>query len=563
MAEYAKKAMMVALYTRVSTDEQAEEGTSLEVQREFLENYARLQGYGVYYPEPGKIYEDDGYSGYNTERPALKRMLADARKKKFDMILVHKIDRFSRNLREMLNTIHELEMIDVAFKSASEFYDTTKSEGKFMFQQLGCFAEFERNRIKERVFPGMIKGVERGNWQGARYAPYGYSYDTNIPEDKRRLEIVKEEADIVKMIYMMYLAGQTTTQIAGYLYNKEYKTRTGGRFHSKLVCDILKNQVYVGNLVWNERHYDKKQKTLRGYRYVKNDSSKVVMAKGKHEPIIPQEDFDAVQKKLEQNRKGIAVRKGCKEYPLTGILVCAKCGHHFQGCVSIAARENKKTKWKRRYYRCCGRAIHYADCHAITVRADEIEEEIYAILDVTLSNPMLDDKRIDGIVGIASQARNEEIEKEIEIFKKKLDDNIARQEKLSRIYSEGMLAIEAYKNQIMPLRDEERQLKHKIQRLRLALIEREKSEEYQRLLKAVVNHFDYLENETDIAGKKGLLKLVFKNVIIKDGRIKSFELYPPFKSLYEGTEIKWQVLINQGVAANPDCVSTYARSDVR
>ena len=63
--------MKVALYIRVSTDEQAEEGTSLEVQREFLESYAKLQGYEGYYPEPGKIYQDDGYSGYNTERPAL------------------------------------------------------------------------------------------------------------------------------------------------------------------------------------------------------------------------------------------------------------------------------------------------------------------------------------------------------------------------------------------------------------------------------------------------------------------------------------------------------------
>ena len=96
-----------------------------------------------------------------------------------------------------------------------------------MFQQLGSFAEFERNRIKERVFPGMVKGVERGNWQGARYSPYGYSY--NKRDLEKRLRVVKEEADIVRMIYMMYLSGQSTQQIAGYLYKKEYKTRSGGR----------------------------------------------------------------------------------------------------------------------------------------------------------------------------------------------------------------------------------------------------------------------------------------------------------------------------------------------
>jgi len=551
--------MKVALYTRVSTEDQAREGTSLEVQREFLEKYAHEMRWEIYCPEPNKIYMDDGISGYTLDRPAFRNLMADARKKKFDCVLVHKIDRFSRKLQDALNVVDELEKIGVGFKSATEFFDTTTSSGKLMFQQLGSFAEFERNRLKERVFPGMIKGVQRGNWQGARYSPYGYYYS----KERKLLEVVKEEADIVKMIYVMYLAGQSTTQIAGYLYNKSYKTRTGGKFHSKLVCDILKSHIYIGKLVWNSRFYDKKQKTLKGYKYVKNDPSKVVTAQGRHEPIIAEEDFNSVQKKLENNRKGLSVRKGSKEYPLTGILFCGKCGHKFQGCLSIASRENKKTKGKRRYYRCCGRATHYIDCHEASVHAEYIEQEAYAILDVIFSNPEIDEKMIGGIVGLASSAQNEEIEKELNIVKAKLDGNIAKQEKLSGIFTEGNLAIEAYRKQISPLRDEEKQLKGKLQRLQLSLIEREKSEEYQKLLRAVITHFDYLERDIDIAGKKGLVRLVFKNIFIRNGRIKKFELYPPFKNLYEGALIKWQMTENQGVVENRACVSTYARSVAR
>lgn len=163
--------MLVAIYLRVSTEDQVKEGYSLEVQREYLEAFAEREEV-----EASKIYQDDSISGYSTERPALKALLKDAKDRKFDLVLVYKIDRFSRNLKDLLNLVDELSSYSVGFKSATESFDTTTSAGKLMFQQLGSFAEFERNRIAERVFPGMIKGVQQGNWQGARYSPYRYRY---------------------------------------------------------------------------------------------------------------------------------------------------------------------------------------------------------------------------------------------------------------------------------------------------------------------------------------------------------------------------------------------------
>ena len=157
--------MRVSIYIRVSTEDQAKEGYSLEVQKEYLEAFAKREGYEIF-----KVYCDDGISAYSTRRPALQELLTDAKAKKFELVLVYKIDRFSRNLKDLLNLVDELFVCDVAFKSATEPFDTSTSAGKLMFQQLGSFAEFERNRIAERVFPGMIKGVQLGNWQGARYA---------------------------------------------------------------------------------------------------------------------------------------------------------------------------------------------------------------------------------------------------------------------------------------------------------------------------------------------------------------------------------------------------------
>jgi len=142
--------MNTAIYIRVSTEDQAKEGYSLEVQREYLESFAEREGYEIY-----KTYCDDGISAYSTRRPALQELLTDAKAKKFDLVLVYKIDRFSRNLKDLLNLIDGLSACGVAFKSATEPFDTSTSAGKLMFQQLGSFAEFERNRIAERVFPGM------------------------------------------------------------------------------------------------------------------------------------------------------------------------------------------------------------------------------------------------------------------------------------------------------------------------------------------------------------------------------------------------------------------------
>ena len=524
--------MKVAIYTRVSTEDQAREGTSLEVQEEFLVNYAKREGWTIYYPFKKRIYMDDGYSGYSTERPALKKLLEDAKRKKFEMVLVHKIDRFSRNLRELLNLVDELEKYSISFKSATEFYDTTTSAGKMMLQQLGSFAEFERNRIKERVFPGMIRGVEKGNWQGARYSPYGYHYN----KEKKLLEIVKEEVDVVKLIYTMYLANQSTAQIAGYLFKKGYKTRSGGKFHNKLVGDILKNHIYLGKIVWNRHFYDKKQKTRKGYKYIRNDPSKIIVAEGKHEAIIADEDFLLVQEKMKANRKGIMHRANVKEYPLSGILYCGKCDHKYLGAANIS---NHKEKIKKRWYRCNARQVHFIKCPNPSIRAEILEPQIYAILELLISHPELRSMRTDNFIMAKSQISDENLDAEKGNLKDQLRKNLEKQHKLNETYLENMLAIEVYRDKSIVLREEEKEIKNAIARVDMKLVEKEKSKEYARLLKRVIENFEDTKKSIDIVAKKELLQLVFKKITVKDGKIEKIELFEPFKRFYK--ELKCSV----------------------
>jgi len=147
--------MKIAIYIRVSTEDQTKEGYSLGVKRDYLEFFSKREGLKIF-----KIYQDNGISGYTKDRPALTELLKDAKDKRFDLVLAHKIDRFSRNLKDLLNLIDGLSSCGIGFKSATDPFDTTTSARELMLQHLGSFAEFERNRIAERVFPGRVKGVQ-------------------------------------------------------------------------------------------------------------------------------------------------------------------------------------------------------------------------------------------------------------------------------------------------------------------------------------------------------------------------------------------------------------------
>jgi len=121
-----------AIYTRVSTEEQAKSGYSLPAQEERLRAHAKSQGWTTY-----KVYVDDGYSAGSRNRPALKRLLFDGSLKRFDVVLAYKIDRLSRSLKDLIDIVAELNRYDIGFKSCTELIDTTRPEGRLMFHQFG------------------------------------------------------------------------------------------------------------------------------------------------------------------------------------------------------------------------------------------------------------------------------------------------------------------------------------------------------------------------------------------------------------------------------------------
>ena len=440
--------MKIAIYIRVSTEEQAKEGYSLATQREYLEEYTKREGYEIY-----KAYSDDGISGYSERRPALQKLLQDAKLRRFGLVVVYKIDRFSRNLKDLLNLVDELLNSGVGFKSATEPFDSTTSAGKLMFQQLGSFAEFERNRLAERVMPGMIKGVQLGNWQGARYTPFGYNYN----KTEKVLEVNEKQAPIVKMIFEMAIADKPVRYIRAYLTKKGYRNRNGNYFTAKLIRDILRNCIYTGKLVWNKCHYDKTQRTPKGYRYIKNDPSKVVVSQGRHQPLVFVDVFEQAQKALAKRR--IEHKKRAGNYPLSAVMFCAKCNHKYHGISSI---RNHRTGEKSRWYRCIGPYKSFIKCNNKAVKAEDIEPKVSVLLSTLLRSDRLKSSRWKTVTDALQQDCQPIDEKERLRLQNKLKKVQAKQSKLTDLYLENVLGEDVYHDKIATLRKGEEELKKQL-----------------------------------------------------------------------------------------------------
>ncbi len=183
--------MRVATYTRISTDED-HQPYSLEAQASRLESYVGSQEHWTLV----RSFSDQ-LSGATLERPGLRRALQEARAGRFDLLLVYRVDRLARSVRGLAQVLEELDQAGVAFRSATEPFDTSSPAGRMMVQMLGVFAEFERATIIDRVIAGMERKAARGGWMGGP-APYGYRIEGG------ELVVNESEAPLVPRMFELY-----------------------------------------------------------------------------------------------------------------------------------------------------------------------------------------------------------------------------------------------------------------------------------------------------------------------------------------------------------------------
>jgi site-specific DNA recombinase len=526
MSEHLK----VAIYTRVSTEDQARDGFSLQVQRDYLLQHAKIMNWEVFCSMPGScIYVDDGYSAFSMDRPAFQAMRQDALRKKIDLVLVYKQDRLSRNLRELLIFLEELNDIGVGFKSATEPFDTTTSAGKMAIQMLGSYAEFERNRLIERVFPGMVAGVKKGHWQGARYAPFGYVYNKEV----KRLEVNPKEAEIVKTIFKMYISGASTKSIAKELLEDKVRSREGHMFYPKLIYDILRNKVYLGILVWNRRHYSKKLKTKsgKGYRYLPNDPSEIIETPNVHDAILDKKEFDLAQEKLAKNRTTNVIRFKDNIYYLSGVVFCKQCGLPFRG--NMLSR-NSTTCEKRAWYRCSSTSHVARHCRNKAVTANALEIQVWTILEVIAKNIRVVKNLKEAIVIAAAEPEEHYLHLVSQLDLKK-EKNLRSQKLLFEAHADDRISVEVFKEKAEELRIEEKKLKKEIQNTQHRLLENEQGVDNNLRTQRFLSRIRGLASAKEFTDYdiKEFVRVIFHRIDVEDQQIVSFELNQPWKYCYE------------------------------
>ncbi len=232
-------------------------------------------------------------------------------------------------------------------------------------------------------------------------------------------------------------------------------------------------------------------------------------------------------------------------------MYCSKCKRKYYG-INLPFRYKKidgeKVKQTRRYYRCSSRSYTNENCGNNFVIADYLEEEVLEILRIAIT-PFITDIRKQELLKnhLLLENNSATLAKKLEKAKLKLKENTSRQEKLSELYSRDLLSIEAYQNQYFPLVNESKQLKMEIAGYDLQLAQSERSEEYEHLLKLITSRklIDGKKLKLEESEAKLVLKLIFKEIIVEGGKLKSFALYEPFQSNYAGDTILCQTKENK------------------
>lgn len=334
--------MKAALYVRVSTTYQIDKD-SLPVQRQDLINYAKY----AFNIDDYEIFEDAGFSGKNTNRPAFQEMMDRIRSGEFTHLFVWKIDRVSRNLLDFCDMYEELKKYDCTFISKNEQFDTSSAMGEAMLKIILVFAELERKLTSERVTSIMLARAEKGLWNGAN-VPLGYDYD----EETKYPIINESEAKTIHLIFDMYEDVKSTIKISNFLNDNNIATKRGGTWTSKGVGDILHNPFYYGTLRYNYRESGRGKKKSKDEWVIKEDN---------HEGIISKDQWNRCNKIIEFNSKRNAARWRQKNYVqhiFGGLLVCKDCGRKFEACLDRARSDGYRPT---RYV--CGSRTKGGACH--------------------------------------------------------------------------------------------------------------------------------------------------------------------------------------------------------
>lgn len=415
--------MRVALYPRVSSLEQAQEGYSIGEQIERMKKYCEAKGWTIY-----KIYTDAGFSGANIDRPGLQGIIKDCEKDVFDMVLVYKLDRLSRKQKDVLYLVEDIfDKHGIFFSSMTENFDTSTPFGKAILGILAVFAQLEREQIRERTMMGMKARADEGKWHGGSTPPIGYEY--NMQDGL--LHVNEYEAMQIKEIADLFLKGTPIKTIVKMIEKKGYKHKHG-EWEAKTIRRMLNNPAYTGML-----------QTKHGIK------------QGLHTPILDEQTFKDIQVIMDERREKYGTTHKPHTTLLGGIIYCKWCG----------ARYGKTTNSHRtQFYNCYSRSKKMKSL----IKDPNCKNKIYKIIDldfIIISEITKLSLYPEYIEEVRENKPVSDAKEKIKTIKKEIEGITSQMSNLMNLYSLNKMPIELIDKKISELNETKMALEKELESL--------------------------------------------------------------------------------------------------
>ena len=490
------KAMNIAAYCRVSTDK-SDQLNSLETQKEFFLEYTKRTGDNLI-----KLYADEGISGTKIKnRKEFQRMLADAEKGLFDMVVVKDISRFARNTVDLLQSVRKLKSlgIETQFLTANM---TSMGNSEFVLTIFGALAQEESANTSKRIKFGKKMNAEKG-----RVPNIVFGYDKTIG-DYFNLSINENEAKAIRQIFQWYTEeGYGGSKIANMLNERGIKTKRGNNWSQNAVCRILTNEIYTGKIINSKEEI---VDFLTGQRKEKDESEWLVTIRPELR-IVEDEVFDKAQDILKGRHDSFKIthERQSNKYLFSTLIKCKECGWSFRR--TVRQYKNTYVRWV-----CSGHNGKGADScpNAVTVDEEELIQALQEYFQEILSKKK---KVINYVIKefqrvYKAKDENIEYEKQLNVELNKLRKS---REKYMDMYTDDLISREELNEKIGGMRKEIERLENELKMVSYHLTKGEQ-------LEAILNStFKQLEDITDVHEMTNaqLKRLINKIEVDKDGNV--------------------------------------------